>query len=326
MKRDNDDTLSTLGRKDPLEVDWLSQKLQKLPFPPKRQSKNNTFTIITWNIWFAPYEWELRLEALLSECLQQHPDVLCFQEVTTNVHRCMLNCQYLRSRYEPTELSLPHGYDCAIWIRKDSSRLEVNSTNTLPLESIYGRRGLLVDLEVASSSSRKKNDTPAKIRVVATHLESGRHMEMTRRKQLDALFSDMKETPCGNTKDIKPHVAFLVGDFNLDPSYAENEVVDANSTDLWKLLKPKNDPGYTEDTYQNQMRFEAHGKHKQVRYDRIVMMDLAEHSISQPMQAPPKYMCVPTAIERLGVEPFDSAKTIWPSDHFGLVAVLEMEG
>ena len=65
--------------------------------------------------------------------------------------------------------------------------------------------------------------------------------------------------------------SFLVGNFNFSPAERENALVESNGIDLWKALRP-NDEGFTEDTFKNKMRYLAHGKHKQVRYDRILLV------------------------------------------------------
>jgi endonuclease/exonuclease/phosphatase family metal-dependent hydrolase len=39
------------------------------------------FSILTWNLYFAPYQWATRMRHILAECERLQPDVLCFQEV-----------------------------------------------------------------------------------------------------------------------------------------------------------------------------------------------------------------------------------------------------
>jgi len=39
------------------------------------------FSILTWNLYFAPYQWANRMRHILAECERLQPDVLCFQEV-----------------------------------------------------------------------------------------------------------------------------------------------------------------------------------------------------------------------------------------------------
>jgi hypothetical protein len=39
------------------------------------------FSILTWNIYFAPNQWAIRMRHILAECERLQPDVLCLQEV-----------------------------------------------------------------------------------------------------------------------------------------------------------------------------------------------------------------------------------------------------
>jgi len=322
---------STLGSDDPLNRDWLSETLERLDDNKKKgpsstgkaqsTSDHKRFTIVTWNIWFSSYQWQARLEAAIRQTLEQEPDAFCFQEVTADVHNCMLRCKYLRDRYVPTESHLPSAYDCSVWIRANSSTRQYEWTCTTvgqnAMQSIYGRRGLCVDLKLTTNSGQNQKESDiSRIRVVTAHLESGKGMASIRRVQMDALFSHIRGTPWAGDKcnagKALIDASFLVGDFNLDPSYAENELVDANGLDLWKSLRPQV-TGYTEDTYKNKMRYLAHGKHKQVRYDRVVQVRQLSNSCTS-------VTIKPLSINILGTEPFDRDGEIWVSDHFGFVA------
>lgn len=42
---------------------------------------STAFSILTWNVYFAPTKWEARMRSILAECERHAPDVLCFQEV-----------------------------------------------------------------------------------------------------------------------------------------------------------------------------------------------------------------------------------------------------
>jgi len=273
------------------------------------KGRGSCLTFATWNIWFAGLYWRERLGATLVEVLEKDPDVVCFQEVTQNVHAILLNCDYWRQWYRPTEERLPSLYDCAIWIRRiggggdgSSSKHRVaagGSARTVPLPSTYGRRGLFLDL-IWPNNDRKT------IRVMTTHLESGKEMAATRSAQLDVL-----RRAAGSTTPT-----LLLGDMNTDPSYPENAALPG--VDLW-LARHPNDPGYTEDTHVNEMRFLAHGlKHKQVRYDRILLLN-------SDISATPDDI---VEMKLMGTTPFKAhnGQLLWPSDHFGLVCRLKLSG
>jgi len=268
-----------------------------------RPANRQELTIVTWNIWFESWYWRERLSATLAETLDHDPDVVCFQEVTQNVHSIMLHCSFWRQRYDPTEEQIPCSYDCSVWIRKGRStgsgghgiNVTATSTSTVDLPTIYGRRGLCVDLRFPSDQQA--------MRVITTHLESGRGMADNRRAQLDVLRKAAEHTP-----------TLLVGDMNIDPTYPENSALPGQ--DLWLALHADDDPGFTEDTYVNEMRFWAHGgKQKRVRYDRILLLN------------PEPNHCV-VDVRLMGTIPFfeRNGQLLWPSDHFGLVARLKVLG
>lgn len=339
---DNDSCDSLLGSDDPLDQEWLDASLRELavahaaeqgkqPQTQKPPGDNSEipFTLVTWNIWFSRHDWQARLESAVWETLLHRPDVFCFQEVTTDVHNCMLGCQYLRERYEPTEKErLPHGYDVAIWVKKEDSgnrSLRWHGCRTIPLESIYGRRGLCLDLEISTHLDNGEGDDTflSRVRILTVHLESGREMAITREKQLNDLFSYIRGTPWNEEeKSRNDHgqnenpngraidASILVGDLNLAPDYPENLIVESNGIDVWKALRP-NEDGFTEDTFKNKMRYHAHGKHKQVRYDRVILVPQCLSKTGLRAN--------PLSIDLLGDAPFDQEHQLWASDHFGLV-------
>jgi endonuclease/exonuclease/phosphatase family metal-dependent hydrolase len=330
------------------DVDLLyHNKLSK-----EMSSAKDDFTIVTWNIWFANYCWRERLCVTLLETLEQDPDVVCFQEVTQNLHQIMLHCEAWRQHYDPIEEQLPCLYDCAIWIRKEegSSSYGVLSNHhqritacgpptTVAIPSIYGRRGLYVDLKLLNHSTNNKAQQSMRfLRVMTTHLESGndKWAADTRRAQLDVLkrvsLDDDSSSSTADTCSDPTPLTLLVGDMNMDPSYPENEALPG--VDLWCIAQQHNeedscaDPaGYTEDTYVNEMRFVAHQRqHKQVRYDRILL--LSANANNTP---PPHQTLVAVDMKRLGMTPFQApgvspcnkeGPLLWPSNHFGLVARL----
>jgi tyrosyl-DNA phosphodiesterase 2 len=102
----------------------------------------------------------------------------------------------------------------------------------------------------------------------------------------------------------------LMGDFNFCASWQnENDRIDPAYHDVWELLRG-NEPGYTEDTTINQMRYLIKGKHKQVRFDRILSKGFTRES-----------GWAATAIELLGTEAITpELPFVFPSDHFGLLA------
>jgi len=96
-----------------------------------------------------------------------------------------------------------------------------------------------------------------------------------------------------------------MGDFNFDPrSDAEQSRLGRNYVDLWRALASGHGVGHTVDSSQNRMRFLHKGKHKHVRFDRILLRSVT------PGWAP-------RSIRLLGTEPLSPATpNTYPSDHF----------
>ena len=97
----------------------------------------------------------------------------------------------------------------------------------------------------------------------------------------------------------------LLGDFNLRDT--ENDALDPTYRDVWPQLRP-GEPGFTEDTSINLMRYDMKNKHRHVRFDRVLVGSRAWQ---------------PAEIRLLGVEPIaPSLPRIFPSDHFGVLCRL----
>lgn len=224
-------------------------------------------------------------------------------------------CRYLRERYEPTEPHrLPHGYDNSAWVRKGGPDRSYDwQCSTVALGSVFGRRGLCVDLEISAGEVTRG------ARIVTVHLESCREFAKMRARQLDELFAHIRGVPlrtsCGDGSDRSKwriDASILMGDFNMHPTDPENALVESNGLDMWPLLRPGED-GFTEDTDKNDVRLKHHGNRKQARYDRVVLV-----SPSQGLGTTGGTR--PIEIDILGADPFDAKRELWVSDHFGLVA------
>lgn len=134
--------------------------------------------------------------------------------------------------------------------------------------------------------------------VGTVHLESLRYAKI-RRQQLINIFPIL---------GVHPH-AVLMGDFNMCSTWDENRNLDPKYTDIWPHLQP-GEPGWTEDTDVNTMRLLVNSKRTQVRFDRVILRSTDN-------------LWRPAEIQRLGMEPIsDELPDVFPSDHFGLRAVL----
>jgi tyrosyl-DNA phosphodiesterase 2 len=158
--------------------------------------------------------------------------------------------------------------------------------------TVLGRRLVAAEIDVGPSSL-----------VVATvHLESMTRNHALRAAQLAKAFPLLKAAAPD---------ALLLGDFNFCSSWpAENANLDPEFVDLWPALRGR-EPGYTEDTEINAMLRNVKGQEKMVRFDRVLL-----HSAGGAWR--------PRSIELLGTVPIAGwCPEVFPSDHFGLAAVIE---
>lgn len=120
--------------------------------------------------------------------------------------------------------------------------------------------------------------------------------------------------------------SIVCGDFNLCGTSAENVIIPSDYIDVWPHLHPSL-PGWTEDTVVNEMRFRHSGRHKQVRFDRILYHRHQPHRSANQVvigeeNVEMKYMRA-SSIELVGTSCIDGSP-IWPSDHFGLFASFDI--
>ena len=299
----------------------------------------------------------------------------------------MLSCDALQARYVPVPVPDPYGYDVAIWLRR--AALPPDAPPPVPqlvdVPTRMGRRCLFTD--VTTRSGRR-------LRLGTVHLESQSNSADTRQRQLELILPALKTSPWaptsrallaarqekafldGGTASAEeaeaaalplPEIAVLTGDFNLCSRWeAENRIVaqDPDVTDLWPELEAG--PGWTEDTQINEMRYYVKPQHKQVRFDRVLLIRPGEAgeggAAPEPEPEPETAAAGGEAgwrgerIALLGTSalPFTTADPelpdaapapaaeggmqlaldvdggqevrVWPSDHFGLVADIAAEG
>ena len=219
---------------------WVPRGLDEGPI------ELESLTVVTQNVWFDPHEKRARTRALLERLEGSDADLIAIQEVTDDVFETLRATEWIRE-----EVSLvPHtsgpgrSYEVA-WL----SRLPVARAFELELESLMGRTLLVVELAT----------TRGIVAVATVHLESERPMRAARVAQLEEIFDALDRYPA----------AVLCGDLNFDPSEPEQGALDPAYHDAWVALHGEA-AGYTEDTTRNTMRFLRKGKHKHVRYDRIL--------------------------------------------------------
>lgn len=287
--------------------------------------------LVTWNVWFAPYEMSLRASAMINILQKVNPDVICLQEVTCNFLEQISRSQWITDKYfcsDPTydgSTIKKYGYGCAILCKRHLSP----SFSFVKFDNTEMGRHLIT----ARCAIGDENQF---VTFGNVHLESLDNAK-TREAQLDVSNSLL---PTGES--------ILVGDFNFcsernyDASLPlENDCLSRtipSYEDLWQKLKPEQH-GFTFDSMVNKM---IHS-YEQARYDRIMTsldktslkptsmdiignrkldmvtaMEIEQEENPSPIifdsfSTPPrKSACVGTESE--------NEEIVFPSDHFGLLA------
>ena len=238
----------------------------------------DALSITTFNSWFNDYHAEQRYLAIADLLSRSAPDVMVFQEVTPTALEVFLAQPWIREGYRRAEVT---GGALGNYGMLLLSRLPIDRVTYTRLPTRLARGFLLADFTVNGRA----------VVVAAIHLESGKASTRLRARQLRRIFRTLRRS----------ENAIVAGDFNMRD--AENGEIRAPVRDVWTVLRPHDD-GFTEDTSINLMRLDSKDKHRQVRFDRVLLKGDA---------------WVPTHVELLGTEPISSTlPRVFPSDHFGV--------
>jgi tyrosyl-DNA phosphodiesterase 2 len=246
-------------------------------------------TLVTFNVWFDDYYALERCEALLELVRQCDADIICLQEVKTRYLNFILQQPWVQQDYWVSDFTgrtiQPYGVLLL-------SRLPITQLRLQRLPSMMARKLLVASLKLNGQT----------VDIATVHLESMKAFAPSRKRQLSLIFPAL----------AKAQHTMLMGDFNFcaRQSTEENARIDPDYQDMWAALEG-DAPGYTEDTDINLMRLEKTQKHKQVRFDRMLVRS------STPGWRP-------VSIELLGTEPISpKLPNVFPSDHFGLRGTLK---
>ena len=240
-------------------------------------------SMVTYNIWFNGLFARQRYAAIAAILAAEAPDVMVFQEVTEPALTVLLAQPWIRAHYSSAAVCggrLGH-YGMLLL-----SRIPVDRVSYTRLPSNLSRGYLTARYTIGGRS----------FTVVGLHLESGKAAAALRDRQLRLVVDSVR-----GHADVA-----IMGDFNLRD--AENAILPADFTDVWPTLRP-DEPGFTEDTPINHMRYDMKNKHRHVRFDRVLLKadTWTAHSV-----------------RLLGREPVEpELPRIFPSDHFGVQCTLK---
>ena len=264
-----------VGRFDANAEDWRA-------VDDDRAVDRENLTVATYNVWFNELHAQQRYRAIADILSRELPDVMVFQEVTESALEVFLAQPWIRSRYYRVAVV---GDRVGNYGMLMLSRLPIQRATYTQLPTKLSRGFLTAEFTINGVDQK----------VVSVHLESGKSGQHLRARQLSNLSRAFR-----NDDNV-----VLLGDFNMRDD--EDHLLDPHYRDVWPSLRPE-EPGFTEDTSINHMRYDMKDKHRHVRFDRVLVKGSAWRA---------------NEIELLGREPIAlSLPRIFPSDHFGVVCHL----
>ena len=260
----------------------------------KKTSQKRNLKILTYNIWgalkdikYEEYAFDIRKNAVMKIIENSNADIVCLQEVNAHWLNFFRENEFIKKNY----------YSIESGTNRVTTKWGLSTTifSKIPLYNVmdYGLPSLQMDnVLICNFDINNKKYT-----IATSQLHSSKEWTQFRILQLQVIFDLLKS---------EENVIFA-GDFNFGDgqNWIENDYIDQSYTDVWKQLKPY-DPGYTEDTYINIMRFNIKKKHKQERFDKVLYKSSHLN---------------PTSIELKGMERIKHSKLdTWPSDHWAVLS------
>lgn len=273
-------------------VYYLSYDVAGMPIPvieapaPVKTVKPKTLKIVTYNVLYTPIALERRQKPLFKLLEEQDADIYAFQEAGTVGDWFMqqLVAEEWAKGYHRVG-SEPDQCNGNFIL----SRVPVKEAVCYGLPGRQGRTVLIAELRTEAGE----------LKIATTHMESPLQSGKVRAEQLGKIFKQL-----GWSREE----AIFLGDLNFGDGEAEDLSIPGDYTDLWLKLRPK-EPGYTWDNEKsplaNASKFAGEASR---RIDRIVMRSVWWY---------------PQSIEIIGDKPVDEKGDMFPSDHFGLAAVIE---
>ena len=255
--------------------------------------------LVTFNIWFEPLEAELRMAGLIDAMLGEAPDgcepapphFVALQEATPRLMALILADDRVRARYAVCGLDArPYG---VVMLGDRRLAPRVPEVRRVVLPTTMDGRTLLMAVG-------------PRLVIGGVHLDSKPHNEAVRGEQVEVVKAALE-----GARGAAGAMA-VMGDFNYHVSGESGKEVDdamvsGELVDAWRECKV-DAAGLTFDCEVNAMlAADKAPKKVQVRFDRVYAAG-AE----------------PVAAAVIGQRAIDGCEVVWPSDHFGLVAWLQL--
>ncbi|HBB36318.1 MAG TPA: poly(A) polymerase [Cyanobacteria bacterium UBA8803] len=259
---------------------------------PSGKATIGALTIASFNVLCDRYEQERiqtaqRLPAIIEHLRHCDADIIALQEATPPLLEVLLQQDWVRS-YAISES--PEGQTLKPYGLLLLSRLPF----TLVEHQYSAHKRVLVGTWEINGRS---------LHLAVVHLTSNRahNALQVRKHQLSLLLEYLK---------MLPGDGLIVGDFNSRGDEQEEELNQSGFIDVWTLLHP-DDTGYTFDPERNPLAALMSLSGEAARFDRLLLR--SENGCWMP-RAMGLFACAPIP---------DTQETLYPSDHFGIRAVLD---
>lgn len=246
--------------------------------------------VISYNVWFNQSTAKQRIPEILDIIAEKKADIIALQEAESWILDFIINDR----RFNEYQLIYHKTWRYHLFGSLSGgllflSRFEPKSIHYQALPSSMGR-GML---------SFKSRLADIELCVTSVHLDSMLDDTQQRIEQLIQI--EKYHASCENV--------ILLGDFNFGDADPENNILANHYRDVWKALHPEQ-AGFTWDLNNNSLaRTNSFVGEGSSRLDRIFVK-------SQRLQE--------KMIEILGTRSFSSSYgSLYPSDHFGLMSVIE---
>ncbi|WP_339375947.1 poly(A) polymerase [Calothrix sp. NIES-2098] len=251
-----------------------------------------SLTIVSFNVLCDLYEQdkietEKRLPVIVEQLRQCNADIIAIQEATPALVELLLSQTWVRNYYISES-------NTAETVRPYGNLLLSRLPFTLVEHQFSGHKRVLV-------GSCEINAQLLHIAVVHLTSDYAQNALEKRQHQLATIIAYLQQLP-GNS--------LIAGDFNTRGNEQEEILTDAEFVDIWQQLHP-DAAGYTFDPQHNSLAALMSLKGIPVRLDRILLRSPNHDWQAQSINL---FACEPIA----GTE-----GKIYPSDHFGLRAVLK---
>ena len=279
-----------------------SKSVRDLPVA-EELGRRREIKVMSWNIWFGDVAVLSRLEAIGRIVEKEQPDVLALQEVTPPVLGHLLKQEWAQRYYvsDGTGSSLHH-YGVVMFSVFPMASLEIHE-----LRSRLQRRAVFASFLLPSGEV---------LCVASAHLESYETEAKIRASQLAHIFGRL----------CKATYAVFMGDTNMCSPDEEAVLTSKYDKfmDVWPALRP-HDPGYTVEPVLSAMcGRSAKEEQRQLRLDRIFVSDSVCACVMRHVGTSPIPIVNQEGASYLE-KPIPEGVDVYPSDHYGVVAVLSLQ-